>query len=173
MIRLATTFRLESDCTAFSAYSIDTRSLGSALARNVLYAPRHQRVHGNVAMSQPTRIDGLGSDQLQYLGKQLETDLQRLEQSAGTLDRMATQYNQSATAVEELQETEEGTEHPCVSASIAVQRASTTQHRGSQTEQVLHSVRWRRAQSQVVVQAGTLQAGTLHCVLAHHEQGWL
>ena len=62
---------------------------------------------------QPTRIDTLSVEQLHQLGRQLEADLNRLNQTVGTIQGVATQYHQSGTAVEELKGAEEG-ELSCV-----------------------------------------------------------
>ena len=55
-----------------------------------------------------TRIDSLSVDQLNHLGRQLETDLQRLNQTTVTIGQVATQYHQTGRAVEDLKGAQEG-----------------------------------------------------------------
>jgi hypothetical protein len=58
--------------------------------------------------SNAVRIDTLPSEQLQHLGKQLEQDLFRLQQSAQLLASLAGEYQVSESAVQDLKELEEG-----------------------------------------------------------------
>jgi hypothetical protein len=63
--------------------------------------------------SNAVRIDTLPNEQLQHLGKQLEQDLVRLQQSAQLLASLAGEYQVSESAVQELKELEDGAVHQC------------------------------------------------------------
>ena len=59
--------------------------------------------------AEPIRIDTLPPDKLDYLGKQLDRELARLQQSAQILEGLAQEYQTSSSAVEELKDLEDGT----------------------------------------------------------------
>lgn len=54
------------------------------------------------------RIDSLPSEQLDHLGKQLDRELSRLQQSASMLATLANEYSVSESAVQELKSLSDG-----------------------------------------------------------------
>ena len=62
-----------------------------------------------MAQQQKTiRIDSLPTDQLDHLGKQLDRELNRLQQSANMLATLANEYSVSESAVQELKTLSDG-----------------------------------------------------------------
>ena len=57
---------------------------------------------------QHVRIDELPAERLDMLGKQLDKELARLQQSASILSNLATEYQVSNNAVEEVGRLEDG-----------------------------------------------------------------
>jgi hypothetical protein len=57
---------------------------------------------------QHVRIDSLPTEKLDYLGKQLDREMAKMQQSASILSNLASEYQVSETAVRELKALEDG-----------------------------------------------------------------
>lgn len=68
------------------------------------------------SQQQHVRIDELPAEQLQGLGKQIEKELDRLQQSASILSNLATEYQVSNNAVEEIGRLQDGALCACIAA---------------------------------------------------------
>lgn len=61
-----------------------------------------------MSKQEPIRIDTLPAEQLDRIGKSLDRELTGLQRSAQILEGLAQQFRTSASAVEELNELENG-----------------------------------------------------------------